>query len=189
LLQPVSSIGAMSTPTILIAARKWPVPLFAPRQNRIIVPAMMNLGARPETRYEELLDIIFTALGRADPGLDRGEFEDLPIATWEMLEALPTIARQTGLLKSGKPSHIADKPPDWDRIIAQFCNFLPGTTPDYWEDALTIPRLEAMNEEWRLHPPVAALIAAYLGYKPKPRNSDAVEELLRLFPTGKLRLN
>jgi hypothetical protein len=68
-------------------------------------------------------------------------------------------------------------------------NFLPGTTPDYWQDALTLPRLEALREEWRLHPPPALLLAAFLGYRPRPRHEDVLAELLRLFPTGALKLN
>ena len=55
--------------------------------------------------------------------------------------------------------------------------------------ALTVPRLEAMREEWRLHPPLAMLVASYLGYKPKPRHNEAVDELMRIFPDGKLRLH
>jgi hypothetical protein len=66
---------------------------------------------------------------------------------------------------------------------------LPGTIPDYWEDALTWPRLIAMREEWRKHPPLALLAAAWLGYRPRPREDDALAELLRLFPDGRLRLN
>jgi hypothetical protein len=79
--------------------------------------------------------------------------------------------------------------PDWNSIIAQFVNFLPGTTPDYWEDALTVPRLNAMYEAWRLYPPVAVLAAGYLGYKPRPHGLEAVQELLRLFPSGLLKLD
>jgi hypothetical protein len=180
----------MHAPVIIIAGRGWPVPLLAPRQNRVVVPALMRLGEQPAQHYEDLLEAVFAALTRAQPMLDRAEFEDWPIATWELVEAIPVIAIQTGLLKatrrSGKPK---GEPPDWDAIIAQFCNFLPGTTPDYWEDSLTVPRLDAMNEEWRVHPPLAMLVAGYLGYKPKPRRADAVQELLRLFPTGALRLN
>jgi hypothetical protein len=90
---------------------------------------------------------------------------------------------------NGSQKRGGSEPPDWDAIIAEFCNFLPGTTPDYWEDALTWRRYEAQQEEWRRHPPVAILVAGYLGYKPKPRDLDAVSELMRLFPTGNLRLN
>ena len=170
---------------ITLAGREWPIPMLAPRQNRVVIPALMRLGDHPERKYEDLLDAAFAALTRAHPGIDRAKFEEWPVATWELVEAVPVIASQTGLLKARAPG----TPPDWDAIIAQFCNLLPGTTPDYWEDALTIARLEAMNEEWRLRPPVSVLVAGYLGYKPKPRRHEAVEELMRLFPGGKLKLN
>jgi hypothetical protein len=180
----------MADPIIVIAGRDWPVPFFAPRQNRVIIPALTRLQERSGLRYDDLLDIVFAALTRASPDLDRAAFEELPVATWELVEAVPVIARQTGLLKPGRPSSdMSGELPDWDAIIAQFCNFLPGTTPDYWEDALTVARLDAMREEWRRHPPPAVLVAGYLGYRPKPRRMEAVEELMRLFPGGRLRLH
>lgn len=182
----------MREPEVMIAGRKWTIPFLAPRQNRIVVPALLRLGTSGDNRYTLLLDIVFAALTRAQPGIVRDEFEEWPIATHELLDALPVIAERTGCLKrrSGPvrpPGH--DGLPDWDAIIAEVVNFLPGTTPDYWEDALTIPRLEALREEWRLHPPAQLLLAAWLGYRPPPRNEDAVTELLRLFPAGALKLN
>ena len=186
----------MRDPEIVIAGRAWRVPLFAPRQNRVVVPALMRLGARPEAQYDLLLDIVFTALGRAYATLARETFDDWPIATDELLEALPVIATQTGLLRARSEATLAkargqpiNEAPDWDAIIAEVTNFLPGTTPDYWEDALTVPRLEALREQWRLHPPPALLLAAYLRYRPRPREEDALAELLRLFPTGALRVS
>ncbi|HEY5046933.1 MAG TPA: hypothetical protein VII49_02805 [Rhizomicrobium sp.] len=177
----------MSVPTIVVAGTQWPVPLLAPRQNRIVVPLLIE----GRTDYAALLEIVFAGLTRAHPQVSRGPFEEWPIPLYELQNALPVIARQTGLLKPGsaKTHATPSAPPDWDAIIARFCNFLPGTTPDYWEDALTWPRVEAMNEEWRQHPPVAVLVAGYLGYRPKPRRLEAVEELMRFFPNGQLRLN
>jgi hypothetical protein len=163
---------------------------LAPRQNRVVIAGLIALGRRPEAQYDTLLDIVFAALTRAHPALTREEFDDWPIAAWELLDALPVIAKQTGFLRSAPmraEGHI--ELPDWDALIAQFVNFLPGTTPDYWEDALTAPRLEAMREEWRRHPPLPVLAAAWLGYKPRPRDGEALEELMRLFPGGQLRVN
>ena len=178
-------------PTISIAGREWVVPLLAPRQNRIVVPGLMKLAMLATADYGLLCEIVFAALTRAHPFLSREEFEAWPVPLWELVQSLPVISRQTGMMRT-KRDGVAKMHvdlPDWDAIIAQFVNFLPGTTPDYWEDALTVPRLEAMNEEWRLHPPAAVLIAGFLGYKPRPRNLDAIEELMRLFPSGNLRLN
>jgi hypothetical protein len=170
------------------------VPLFAPRQNRIVIPALLQLGTGTGECYALLLDIAYAALTRAHHEIVREEFEDWPIATHELIAALPIIAEQTGFrwkrnlvprLDRGTQS----EPPDWDAIIAEVVNFLPGTTPDYWEDALTVPRLEALREQWRLHPPPQLLLAALLDFRPRPRDDDALAELLRLFPTGTLRMN
>jgi hypothetical protein len=177
----------MADANIIIAGQSWRIPLLAPRQNRIIIPLIM---AR-HLSYSCMLEIALTALTRAYPDLDSLAVEDWPIPYHELQAAMPIIAQQTGMMISAKKNQAGDKSdlPDWDAIIAEFCNFLPGTTPDYWEDALTWHRYEAQQEEWRRHPPVAALVAGYLGYKPKPRDLDAVSELMRLFPTGSLRLN
>lgn len=70
------------------------------------------------------------------------------------------------------------KPPDWDAIIAHVCH-LTGWTWDYVEDTLTTPRLNALYEEWRLHPPLPLMIAAYLGIKPEVQGTpdELVERL------------
>jgi hypothetical protein len=184
---------------IMIAGREWRVPLFAPRQNRIVVPALLRLGTDAAAHYELLLEIAFAALTRAHPDISRDDFDEWPIATHELIGALPVIAQQTGfrwkrnsvprLDRGNAGTQSTNQPPDWDAIIAEVVNFLPGTTPDYWQDALTLPRLEALREEWRLHPPPALLLAAFLGYRPRPRHEDVLAELLRLFPTGALKLN
>lgn len=182
----------MPDPIIVIAGRHWRVPLFAPRQNRIVVPALLEPGTGAGDRYERLLDIAFAALSRAQPEIVRGDFEEWPIAAHELVDALPVIATQTGLLEKRAGRLRSPKPdvlPDWDAIIAEVVNFLPGTTPDYWEDALTVRRLEALHEQWRLHPPPGVLLAAWLDYRPPARAEDALAELLRLFPTGRLKVN
>ncbi|MGH6889802.1 MAG: hypothetical protein ACREHF_11515 [Rhizomicrobium sp.] len=179
----------MSDPVIVLAGRAWRVPWLAPRQNRIVIPAILELGATPD--YARLMDIALAALTRAHPALDRAAFEEQPIPLCELIDALPVIARQTGFVEM-RAHHIGPAkvaPPDFDALIAEFVNFLPGTTPDYWEDALTAHRLAAMRAEWRKHPPLALLAAAWLGYRPRPRDDDALSELMRLFPNGKLRLN
>jgi hypothetical protein len=182
----------MISPNITIAGRDFPVPLLAPRQNRIVLPGLLSMDDTVEKHFDMLCEVVFAALTRAQPHLERDDFEAWPVATYELVEALPVIARQTGFLSRRMNAGLTAagagtlELPDWDAIIAQFCNFLPGTTPDYWEDALTAPRLEAMREEWRKHPPLAVLAAGWLGYRPKPRNSDALEELMRLFPTGRI---
>lgn len=182
----------MPDPVITIAGRAWRVPLLAPRQNRIVVPALLRMGANPGAQYDDLLGMVFAALTRAND-LAREEFDDMPIPTWELTAAVPIVAQQTGMLsKSAKKTSSPGAPPDWDAIIAQCCNFRPGTTEEYYEDHLTWPRYEAMMEEWRQRPPVALLVAGYLQFKPRPKpmtDEEAIMELFRLFPTGEMRVH
>ncbi len=180
----------MFDPVIAIAGREWPVPALAPRQNRYVIPLLASLPSNIAFNYAAAADIVFLALTRGHPDLKRADFDEWPLPAWELADAIPVVANQTGMMTGvAQASGSSSELPDWDRIIAQFCNFLPGTTPDYWEDALTMTRLRAMREEWRLRPPAALLIAGFLKYKPRPRDIDAVEELMKLFPGGQLRLN
>lgn len=151
------------------------------------------MSAHGSPSYDALCEITFAALTRAHPDLDRAAFEDWPIPLYELVEAVPVISRQTGMMKprdASLPRLSADEPPNWDAIIADFCNFLPGTTPDYWEDALTWERYEAQQESWRKHPPVALLAAGYLGFKPREKPvepQDAVARLMGMFPGGQIQ--
>ncbi|HEY3778770.1 MAG TPA: hypothetical protein VGL35_12000 [Rhizomicrobium sp.] len=106
------------TPTIRLAGRDWPVPVLAPRQNRIVVPTLLELipkigsarAGEPHSlaglaryldtaAYDQLTDIAFAALTRAHPGLSRAEFDDFPIDTLELIAAVRTIALQAGLMR------------------------------------------------------------------------------------------
>jgi hypothetical protein len=146
-------------PTILLAGKKWPIPLLGPRQNRMVVPAVSRItkrmrelaetklaalteqqrqaivaGAGPDaarlgadaalrgfvwkntdfgaelvalsdTEFFDLLsDAVFWALKRAHPQMARDEFDDMPIATLDMIDAVGTIAQQTGMMRKTDPS-------------------------------------------------------------------------------------
>jgi len=114
-------------PTVVLAGREWPIPVLAPRQNRIVVPALLELipkilRARDEASnagesriaqlaryldtpaYDRLADVAFTALTRAAPELSRAEFDELPIGTLELIAAAPIVALQAGLLKRASAS-------------------------------------------------------------------------------------
>ena len=115
-------------PGIMIAGREWPVPPLSPRQNRIVVPALLEVvpkivqmrapadpsgqvgdPARPTQQldtptYDRLADIVFHALTRAHPELTRAAFDDMPIDTAELFAAINVIARQAGLLKPADPA-------------------------------------------------------------------------------------
>lgn len=111
------------TPTITLAGREWALPRLAPRQNRIVVPALLELvpkmlHARDEAdaagekggfptlaryldtdSYEALARLVFAALTRAQPELTREAFDDMAIDTFELLAAVVPVARAAGLLR------------------------------------------------------------------------------------------
>jgi hypothetical protein len=119
------------TPTaphsITLAGRAWPVPTLAPRQNRIVVPALLDLvprilRARDEAAaagetgsfaglaryldtgsYDTLATLVYTALTRANPSLARESFDDMAIDTFELVAAVVPIARAAGLIKTEMP--------------------------------------------------------------------------------------
>jgi len=111
------------TPAILLAGRAWPVPRLAPKQNRIVVPALLELipkilRARDEATaagelgsfaqvaryldtaaYDRLMEIAFTALTRAHPDLCRADFDDMAMDTFELIAAVRVVALQAGLTR------------------------------------------------------------------------------------------
>lgn len=113
-----------SVPTIILAGREWAVPKLAPRQNRIVVPALVALipkilRARDDAdaandsgsfvqlaryldtqSYDTLAGLVFAALTRAQPELSRESFDDMAIDTFELVAAVVPIARAAGLLRS-----------------------------------------------------------------------------------------
>jgi hypothetical protein len=112
----------MDNPVIVLAGKSWPAPPLAPRQNRVVVPALLKLipriiEARDEARaaqeadvawlarfvdeptYDQLATIAYTALTRANPEMKRSEFDDMPIDVFELVGAVFVIARQAGLLR------------------------------------------------------------------------------------------
>ncbi|MGH6877640.1 MAG: hypothetical protein ACREHV_09725 [Rhizomicrobium sp.] len=115
------------TPAIRLAERDWPIPRLAPRQNRIVVPALLELipkilRARDDAAeagqtgsfaqlaryldtaaYDRLAEIAFTALTRAHPDVARAEFDDMPIDTLELIAAVRIIALQAGLIRRAGP--------------------------------------------------------------------------------------
>jgi hypothetical protein len=118
-----------TTPTISIAGRDWPVPQLSPKQNRIVVPALLDvfpkiIRARDAAQeagdlgglaqlaryldtavYDLLTDISFHALTRAHPELKRGDFDELPIDTAELIAAIGVVACQAGLFKPDDTSN------------------------------------------------------------------------------------
>ena len=117
------STTTAAAPTITLAGREWAVPRLAPRQNRIVVPALLELvpkilAARDDAdaagakggfatlaryldtnSYDTLATLVFTALTRAHPNLARDEFDDMAIDTFDLIAAVAPIARAAGLVR------------------------------------------------------------------------------------------
>ncbi len=101
------------TPTIEWDGKQWPIPLLAPRENRIVLPAVMRsrITVQKMTQenapmtteeYDDLTLIVYWGLRRAHPSLTRDQFDDVPISTIDLLRAMTTVARQTGAVAVGE---------------------------------------------------------------------------------------
>jgi hypothetical protein len=60
-------------------------------------------------------------------------------------------------------------------------------TRDQVLDQVDIRFLEDLNRAWAECPPLRRMAAAYLGYKPRARQSKNYHELLAMFPSGAIR--
>lgn len=110
-----SDPSVVPVPTITLGGTVWNVPKLAPKQNRVLIPMLLEIIPKIETarasvgdelakmaalitteNYDKLCAISYTALTRAN-ALTRAEFDDLPIDTTELIVAIPLIASQAGL--------------------------------------------------------------------------------------------
>ena len=112
---------------ISLAGKLWPIPLLGPRQNRIVIPKLMELFKKifsqlpdgyqigqpitPEVvagitvstaQYDDMIEVVWLALTKAHPKLGKDEFLDWPIPTAELTGSLFIILKQTGHIKVGK---------------------------------------------------------------------------------------
>lgn len=97
--------------------KDYPVPLLAPKQNRVVVPIIMRLMPRfnklfsdgkvsldrlsevlDEKTYDELLEMYFLALNRAHQ-ISRAEFESTSVPTIDLISGFNIILKATGLFK------------------------------------------------------------------------------------------
>jgi hypothetical protein len=109
-------------PKVRLAGRDWEIPLLAIKQLRVAIPAIFKIMpvfarvsviqkeedkdpfwfskvALSTEDFDAIADATYAALTRATPGLARTEFDNLPISIEELLNALPVIVRQTGMIK------------------------------------------------------------------------------------------
>lgn len=123
---PAAERPATEDPVIILSGKSWPVPRLAPRQNRVVVPILLQLIPRivkareeavaaeqndlawlgrfvDEPTYDQLVTIAYVALTRAHPELARTAFDDMAIETLELIGAVFVIARQAGLWRPMRP--------------------------------------------------------------------------------------
>lgn len=104
-----------AAPKIRINGKDWPVPVFGPRQNRRIVPYINKLSQVKITDLttddmDNLYNIIYWAINRAHPDVQERDFLDWEVPIDEAMEAVPIIAKQTGLMKLKKPGEAEGTP-------------------------------------------------------------------------------
>jgi hypothetical protein len=54
-------------------------------------------------------------------------------------------------------------------------------------DQVDLPFLDELRRAWGDAPPLRRLVAASLGFKPKPRPSNDYHELVAMFPGGAIK--
>jgi len=64
---------------------------------------------------------------------------------------------------------------EWDDVFAHVVDCTGWTWADTERD-LDLHRLAALNRQWARQPPVAQMVAAYLGYKPPDVNTSAAPD-------------
>lgn len=92
----------MEHPTVSLGGKDYPVRPLAIRQMRVVIPAMVRLkGLRieaiTEAQIDDLASIAYHAVYPAQEKLTREDFDGLPVSPLELMQALPVIARQTGM--------------------------------------------------------------------------------------------
>ena len=85
---------------------------------------------------------------------------------------------------------MSDGAPDFDRIVAHYCQMSGEAWTEALEAELTFGKIFARHEFWRENPPTVALLTAlavgFGAWTPKARaDADSVGALRALFPAGR----
>jgi hypothetical protein len=104
-----------SLPTIRIGRKDWPVQEFVWRETKKLLPmvrhcANINWNNLTDKDMEVLGDMTYFTISRANGGLTREQFDEMPVTLREITEALPTIAKQADL--EAKPAGEPQAPPN-----------------------------------------------------------------------------
>lgn len=91
-------------PTILVGGKEWPIPLMAPKQNRVIIPVIAKIGGAVSTgnvsqeAMDSMLNVIYVGMTRAHPELTREEFDEMELPMEDQMNAFGVVSLQTGML-------------------------------------------------------------------------------------------
>lgn len=100
-------------PTVTLAGKQYPVKPLVLRQLRIVVPAVMrlksiNLAEITEQQIDDLAEIAYQAVAPSQqPPLSRDAFLGMAVTPMELIESLPVVARQSGMMKDASPGEAA----------------------------------------------------------------------------------
>lgn len=120
-----------AVPTIKLAGRDWEIPVLSIKQNRVVIPnflkfmpafARISLAvAEKDTNplwwatldlstedMDRMCDALYAALTKKYPGMARNEFDNMEASLEEIFQALPVIAKQTGILKERTVTETAE---------------------------------------------------------------------------------
>lgn len=98
----------MEYPSIRLAGQDYPVKPLVVKQLRVVVPALMRLrlarlDSITQEQFDDLVEIAFQAVSSSQPTLTRDAFTDLPIRAMELMNAIPVVAKQSGMVGEESP--------------------------------------------------------------------------------------
>jgi hypothetical protein len=121
----MTNLADQSPPTVTLGGRQWLIPELAIRQLRTVRRPLIDLtdaiaASESETTgervmklstadYEQMVEIVYQGLTRANPTLTREEFLDLPATDMEIFQAFLVVRAQSGLFVT-KPASEARPP-------------------------------------------------------------------------------
>lgn len=109
------SVPMDGTVPIILGRKTWSLPEFNVRTMMKVILLVQQIqrvdfGKLTQENLELVYEIAFIAINRADATITREQFEELPIALSEIIEAMPQIARQAGMKAPEVGEARADQP-------------------------------------------------------------------------------
>lgn len=125
---PNTQLLDAGAPRVVLAGVTWPVPPLAIKQNRIVLPLLIDLFPEmqaaaslkdakgdvdqaafmkavmlfSENTLDKLINVVYTSLLRGHPALTREQFDNMAISPVELFAALDVVVEAVGLLARKK---------------------------------------------------------------------------------------